>query len=390
MESNIRKPKCVNLQGNKKFLTVSYCHADKEIVFRELCALEDQNATFWYDDRNLIGDDWLINFKNSIDSDLCVGAIVFISENTFLNSNVYKELQYIDLISEPRKLIFLPILIDNKNTLGKIDLNNLYAESLKKICNISDMTKINEIAIFSIEILNLLNKMLHKKNVLFGRTCQNLNCNNTTENICANNVDYPCQYRKNVIEKLDFLKALSTYSYSTKDLENEALANKLIVNGTYRSVRVKWINISKEKDIFTFVCNKVLETSLKEETDEILNKIKNYIKIDKYGIEWELVSNNPIRLLTENEYLQVKSKLKKYVINSNNNQNVNMADDTDDINYELHEEDFKYINYYWWINTDDDNKNFVLADGNIASHILYDNEKLGIRPVIVLKHLVEE
>ncbi len=386
MNSNTKKPQCISSKDHNKFLVVSYCHLDKDVVFRELCALEEQKASFWYDDSNLIGDDWLNNIKKQIDADLCIGVILFISENTFLSPSVLEELKYINLVYETRKLMLLPVLIDNASTIEAIDLNSLYARSLQKIVATTMPSNINEMTMQSINILNILKQMLHDENMLFGRTCPMLKCNNA----CPNAKSYPCQYRNFVIEKLKQNKALATFSYTEEDLEKEAIASNLIVPDTYKGQKIKWLNVFKDNDIYTFVSNKVLEPSFEENINETLAKIKNHIKMVKYGSEWEWASNDAIRLLSEEEYLSLKPKLMKYILKKNTTQNINIEDEEEDMNYNIHEDELKYVNDYWWITTNNQNKKFVLADGNIATHVLYDNEKLGIRPVIMLKNLKKE
>ena len=67
MNMTKREPKSVKLDGKKKYVVVSYSHKDVDIVYKELCALEDQKASFWYDRDNKTGEDWLENITNQIE-----------------------------------------------------------------------------------------------------------------------------------------------------------------------------------------------------------------------------------------------------------------------------------------------------------------------------------
>lgn len=80
-------------QDSLKYVFVSYSHNDIDIVYKDLNKLWELNANFWYDKGFLINPtkNWDDIAKDKILDDNCVGAIFYVSKNSFLSDAVYNE-----------------------------------------------------------------------------------------------------------------------------------------------------------------------------------------------------------------------------------------------------------------------------------------------------------
>ncbi len=369
MNTTIREPKCVKLDGKNKYVVVSYSHKDSEIVYRELCALEDQKASFWYDKDNKTGEDWLENITNQIENIMCVGIIIFVSKYSLASPSVTEELKYISEHYEKNKLALFIVLVDHDNVVSKFSLSSITRAARKYVENEYSDEDYDERDEAVTKNSEYIKEFTNDGNKLFGRVCVGKNCPlYVNDENCENKDNPPCHYKKSLILKLKELKALSSVIIEKEDIEKEQEEKKLIINDSYNRHPIKWINVGEENGAKCFVCNEILEYCEETHINQVIEKIRKSILISKTNDEWRLVDNNSIRLLTLKEYNANKKILDKAFINH---------------------EDKDHSQMYWWIS---DNKKIkiVLPDNYVTSHKLYSYEKLGLRPVIVLKELEGE
>lgn len=106
---------------NQRYLFVSYSHSDKEEVYQILAALYQLGVNYWYDKGLDVGDIWDEKVKIYIESESCIGAIVFLSMNSCVSEAVVEEVKIINqLRAENKNFHVIPILLD------ATDIDNLF------------------------------------------------------------------------------------------------------------------------------------------------------------------------------------------------------------------------------------------------------------------------
>ncbi len=77
---------------NKKYIFISYSHADKEYVYDALHHMNEYGATLWYDKELSEGDVWNERVREKVEDEKCVGAVVFLSKNAAMSDAVHQEI----------------------------------------------------------------------------------------------------------------------------------------------------------------------------------------------------------------------------------------------------------------------------------------------------------
>lgn len=360
-----REPKCVKLDGNKKYVVVSYSHRDRDVVYRELCALEDKKASFWYDKDNKTGEDWLENITNQIDNIQCVGIIVFVSKYSLASPSVTEELKYISENYEKNKLTLFIVLIDHENVNSMISLSNITRAARKIVATEYPDEEYDARDEAVTRNSEYIKEFTNNGNKLYGRVCVKEECPILdASKVCDNSNNPPCHYKDSLISKLKELKALTSIVLDDEDIEKEKESKKIIINDSYNRRPIRWINIGSEGEVKYFVCNDILEYDTIEHLNKVLSKIRKSLIISKTNSKWEILNDeNSVRLLTAKEYKDNLKILKKELLNN---------------------DEKEHSQKYWWI-SDKKNYRLVLPDGYVSFNKLYDVEKLGIRPVIALR-----
>lgn len=98
-----------------KFVFISYSHQDKEKVYADLNWLYERRLNFWYDKKLNVGDIWNEKALERIESENCLGAILFLSPSSAKSEAVNKEL---NKLKQLEKAIFPVIVGDEENLSG--------------------------------------------------------------------------------------------------------------------------------------------------------------------------------------------------------------------------------------------------------------------------------
>lgn len=79
---------------NSQYFFVSYSHRDIETVYPLLDKLYENGVNYWYDVELDPGDKWNERVIKIIDDERCVGALLFLSENSLVSDAVNKEVDH--------------------------------------------------------------------------------------------------------------------------------------------------------------------------------------------------------------------------------------------------------------------------------------------------------
>lgn len=109
----IHNPKTYLDRSNKKrnYYFISYSHKDKSRVYPLLDELFEENVNYWYDVELDPGDFWNERVSKVINSEQCVGAIVFMSVNSLVSDAVRKETEIMLSIRKMRQFRIIPVII---------------------------------------------------------------------------------------------------------------------------------------------------------------------------------------------------------------------------------------------------------------------------------------
>lgn len=111
----IEKPKSANPGGH--FVFVSYSHADSDVVYPDILALQKRKIRIWYDEGLEPGEEWFQDVENKVNLPACIGVIFYISQ-TFLESEaVQKEIR---IFSGSQKAHYFAINLLNAPILDKV------------------------------------------------------------------------------------------------------------------------------------------------------------------------------------------------------------------------------------------------------------------------------
>ena len=98
-----------------KFVFISYSHKDKDKVYADLKWLYERRLNFWYDKKLNVGDIWNEKALERIESENCLGAILFLSPSSAKSEAVNREL---NKLKQLEKAIFPVIVGDEENLSG--------------------------------------------------------------------------------------------------------------------------------------------------------------------------------------------------------------------------------------------------------------------------------
>lgn len=82
-----------NSELEQDFIFISYCHADKDVVYSDLIRMNRYNARFWYDENVYAGDNWLERVTAIINSKHCRGVLFYLSPNSFYSLPMLQEVE---------------------------------------------------------------------------------------------------------------------------------------------------------------------------------------------------------------------------------------------------------------------------------------------------------
>lgn len=98
--------RAVPYEGKEPYIFVSYCHADKELVYPLIEQMSLDGYRTWYDVGNEPGLNWLLNIEEHLEN--CKAVIAFISKRSSDSNNCNKEVIY--AMKCHKKII--PVLIE--------------------------------------------------------------------------------------------------------------------------------------------------------------------------------------------------------------------------------------------------------------------------------------
>lgn len=334
-----KKPKTYldrELRKNDNFVFISYSHRNNE-VFDVLYRLFDFGVNYWYDVKFKPGDKWDSEARKQLRKDNCVGAIVFVSNQTIISDACHEEiLEMIDLNKETMKISVIPVLI------GYNEPAKAYEDTINRVNNgeFEDIVKNNK--------KYTLDEKIEAFKVITG--------GNTVISPSYSSEDY--KWMDGVIDKLGSLGVVEKQMFY---LQNTSFKSKLntrlehgknayILNlGTYpydvdgNEEVITWVAIWQEKNIVTLVSEYVLDYDVKENIDDVIDNVKNTFErsdfIDYIGIidenqleqykeyigkfistdyadtrRWQLLKLNYIKKVdTENDYATVNINGSKYI-----------------------------------------------------------------------------
>ena len=99
---------------NDHFVFISYSHRDADAVYDVLRQLFDLGINYWYDDGLNVGDFWNEKVVEILNKPDCLGAIVFLSENSVNSDPVNQEVEIMLKLKEERGFTIAPIVIGYK------------------------------------------------------------------------------------------------------------------------------------------------------------------------------------------------------------------------------------------------------------------------------------
>ena len=98
--------RAIPFEGKEPYIFVSYCHADKEILYPLFEQMAMDGYRIWYDDGNNAGDDWTTNIEARLEESMV--CLAFISGNSSLSHNCKSEIVY--ALKCGKKIV--PVLIE--------------------------------------------------------------------------------------------------------------------------------------------------------------------------------------------------------------------------------------------------------------------------------------
>ena len=107
---------------NDKYLFISYSHKESDDVYAVLEQLNKRGVNFWYDDGLDVGDVWNEKVEEIINNPDCVGALVFLGENSVKSDPVNKEIGMMVELGKQRDFTIAPIVI-GAETVGDLLFN---------------------------------------------------------------------------------------------------------------------------------------------------------------------------------------------------------------------------------------------------------------------------
>ena len=96
---------------NDRYVFISYSHKDADVVYPVLHRLYELGINFWYDDGLNVGDIWNEKVRDIINNTDCMGALVFLSENTVKSQPVNQEVEIMLGLRKQRGFTIAPIII---------------------------------------------------------------------------------------------------------------------------------------------------------------------------------------------------------------------------------------------------------------------------------------
>ena len=119
------KPACYDdrstFRTDDRYIFISYSHADFEYVYSDLGWLYGRCLNFWYDKKLDIGDKWDERAGGMIKDANCMGAILFLSENSVKSEAVEKELRLFEEVrTQGKDFKIFPVIIGASNVSGAV------------------------------------------------------------------------------------------------------------------------------------------------------------------------------------------------------------------------------------------------------------------------------
>lgn len=99
--------RAIPYEGNEPYIFVSYCHADKAVIYPLIEQMSLDGYRVWYDVGNKPGLNWLLNIEEHLEN--CQAVIAFISKNSRDSNNCNKEIIY--AMKCEKKII--PVLLED-------------------------------------------------------------------------------------------------------------------------------------------------------------------------------------------------------------------------------------------------------------------------------------
>ena len=96
---------------NDRYAFISYSHKDNDVVYKVLNELSASGINFWYDDGLNVGDFWNERVEEILNNPDCVGAFVFLSENSIISDPVNKEVGIMLGLKESRDFRIAPLVV---------------------------------------------------------------------------------------------------------------------------------------------------------------------------------------------------------------------------------------------------------------------------------------
>ena len=277
------------VRKNNSFVFVSYSHRNDREVYDTLHRLYDLGVNYWYDAEFKFGDKWDSRAIEQLEKKDCVGAIVFVSNQTIISDACHKEvIKLIELNKELKNKTIIPVLI------GYNEPMKAYEDTKKKIENkeFDDIIKNNNF--YSID------EKIEAFKIITG--------DNTVISPSYSCDDY--KWIDGLVESLSLLGVVekqmfylqNTFFTSKLDTKFDNSKNTYVLNlGSYpfdidgNEEKIVWNAVWQEKNILTLVSEYVIDYDFKDNIENIIENVKNSFEkmdfieyiglIDKYQLE---------------------------------------------------------------------------------------------------------
>ena len=113
-------------EGNEKYIFVSYCHKDKEMVFPIIEQLVKDGYRIWYDEGIDPGTEWPEIIAQHLNE--CLAVLAFITENSLNSHNCRREISFALL----KKKLFISIILEPVKMSPGIEMQLSATQSIYK------------------------------------------------------------------------------------------------------------------------------------------------------------------------------------------------------------------------------------------------------------------
>lgn len=291
MEENKEMPKIYSdrdLIKNDRYVFVSYSHKDSEEVYDVLTRLYDKGINYWYDKDFKIGDKWNEEAYKKLSDKNCVGAIVFVTENTIISDACYKEVKKILELSKHSAFKVIPILI-KYNTM-----NEAYGDITRKVKR-NEIPDIEKMEHSIDDKLEAFDEITGSDTIIFSRyDNSNYSWIDKLEEVFQ--IINVVQYQIFNLKKTNFIKlsdvTIENNNYYLKcgqyDFEDEKVLEK-----------IEWKAIKQEIEILYLVSTYVIDYITRDDVNRIIRKVRETMKNIDYIESIDIINTEQLNSLKD-------------------------------------------------------------------------------------------